>query len=352
VVLAVFLLPSFYSITGLVSYKEKFSTVKSTYLPPFLYEQIYLESEPIDILLIGASTLTHGVDARRLEDHLSDTKGRKLNVLTLGFSSQGDDLIYIVLKQLLKRRKVKHIFLSLPTYTQEYPHHSLKHLIDVKDSIAITEGLGGWSKLRWITLPVLSSMRHMISIFRKDILSGVKPHNLKHNGSTVRKRGWGRKVSLNKKQMKDLNLKRDWTWEFDKFEKKNLPIKEIEPNSWIHELNSRQSFKSREIVSSYQYHFFNKVFDLVEISETKISFLHMPHFEERKEEKIILKINSKKISSKNIKIIGIPNAKLFKGLSNSEVQELYFNNNHFNENGVVFFTKHLALFLNTYLKEL
>jgi len=66
--------------------------------------------------------------------------------------------------------------------------------------------------------------------------------------------------------------------------------------------------------------------------------VHIPVFSQMHERTIVESAFWRRTNEYPVKIAGIPPAKLFAGLTDSDVYKLYYNSDHMNENGMALFT--------------
>lgn len=87
----------------------------------FVIDEVYNKTSDIDLLLLGPCTVWWQIYTPRLQEKLSQKYQRRAEVITLGFNHFGSDLMYLILKDVLKKRKVKNLLLSLPKIEDMYP---------------------------------------------------------------------------------------------------------------------------------------------------------------------------------------------------------------------------------------
>lgn len=95
----------------------------------FLRQEIYHKTSDIDVLLIGPCRVWWQLYTPLIKSELERQRKAPANVITLGFNHFGSDLIYLILKDTLQRRKVKNLILSVPKKEDlhAFPHPNAIH---------------------------------------------------------------------------------------------------------------------------------------------------------------------------------------------------------------------------------
>jgi hypothetical protein len=144
-----------------------------TYAGDFAHirHQIFDEKSDIDLLFVGSSFLWAGIDTPQVERALSRQLGRKATVLSLGSNWWGEDLTYLLLRDLLARRRVTLVVFSMPTKTdqQDAPHPCATNWL-TGDDAKVFEGLPLRNRLQLFAEEVLGAPRHLLSLLRPDLL--------------------------------------------------------------------------------------------------------------------------------------------------------------------------------------
>jgi hypothetical protein len=81
----------------------------------FIARQIYTEKAPIDVLFVGSSLTWAGIDSEMIESKLrSEHNKSNARVLNFGVLGRADELIYLLLSEVLKQRRVKLVVYESP----------------------------------------------------------------------------------------------------------------------------------------------------------------------------------------------------------------------------------------------
>lgn len=78
----------------------------------WLYERIFQDTTPADIVFVGSSHTMTGIWDSEIESLLYVQSHQKLHVLNLGYCRNGEELPYILLKDLLQHKKPKLVIIE------------------------------------------------------------------------------------------------------------------------------------------------------------------------------------------------------------------------------------------------
>lgn len=319
-VLFFLLLPLVLAVFEVPSREEVYAGSRHT-IDLFHYRELFEKKTDVDIAVIGLSTLWVGLDSSYLEDQLGMKLGRKAAVFTMGANNVGEDLVYLLVKDLLEHRRVKMVILAPPPRRQQNPHPDIHRVLQYgihKDS---WEGLPLLEKARFYALCVLGAPRQALGAIRPDIMRGIKPELALANGTWIRSVGW--------QGIKDNHFT----------EKKVAPIL-ADPREFIHYGGRDEgdiSFTNE--MSPYQEYFFRKTIDLLRSNGVKVALLYLPLYNDRTNKTIPIRASHDATLGSGLPIVGLAPAKFFRGMSDEEIQYLYYNINHFNTNGTEYFSK-------------
>ena len=117
-------------LSGKITLKDVYATVPTKAGAfPYIQHEIFEEKSDIDVLILSTSLLWTAIDTPYLQTELSKAIGRDAEVVTLGSNWRGEDLNYVMLRDLLERRKVKSLIFSMPADYQimDEPHNQSAH---------------------------------------------------------------------------------------------------------------------------------------------------------------------------------------------------------------------------------
>lgn len=107
----------------------------------YLSFEIYRNSQPIDLLIVGDSAVWTGIDARVVEDELSKLLQRPATVVLVGGNWQGERESAYLLQDFLQRRKVKMVIFSIASpegvLPKLVPNQSLSEYMQHRGSLLL-----------------------------------------------------------------------------------------------------------------------------------------------------------------------------------------------------------------------
>jgi len=96
----------------------------------WMYQRVFENKKPVDIVFLGSSHTISAVDDALIEAKLSE---RKLHVLNLGYCRLGRNLHYALLKELLRKKTPSYLILEVREDEDRYSHPIFPYLADSKD---------------------------------------------------------------------------------------------------------------------------------------------------------------------------------------------------------------------------
>jgi hypothetical protein len=98
----------------------------------WIFERIHFDRTPIDLVFIGTSHTQSGINSERVESALR-SNGSIINVVNFAVPHLGRDLQFLLLREAIKHRNVKHVVVELQESEARAPHPGFQHLAPVKD---------------------------------------------------------------------------------------------------------------------------------------------------------------------------------------------------------------------------
>ena len=147
-----------------VDERSKFTGLKEDcfYHAIWLHDRIFLNPKPIDVAFVGSSHTINGIDDGMIEHELDSLQ---LCVANLGYCRYGDNLYYILVKDLLRVKKPKMIFLEVREDEDRYSHPVFPYLADPTDI---------WMAWPWFNRDILSddavSLRYRMQLAGRKLL--------------------------------------------------------------------------------------------------------------------------------------------------------------------------------------
>jgi hypothetical protein len=273
--------------------------------------EIFDEKGDIDLLFIGSSFLWAGIDTPQVERALSHQLGRKATVLTLGSNWWGEDLTYLLLRDLLAHRKVTLAVFSMPTKTdfQNAPHLSAAYRLNGDDP-RIGDGLPLPQRLQLYGMEVLGAPRKLLSWLRPDLLE-PSPY--------VAGLGAGRfRAALPGQHFVPVH--------------QNVPT--LPADEMIYSERTRAHFVFDGVpLTPYQDHFIRLRAELARKHGVHMAVVHIPQRTEGPLADVVEeRVDWRQIFGADAAIIGVAPATLFAGMDRATIDAHYYNE-HLNLNG-------------------
>ncbi|MCB0821061.1 MAG: hypothetical protein KDC09_00085 [Bacteroidales bacterium] len=95
-----------------------------------VYNRLYQNPKPVDVLFLGTSHTINGIDDKRIENKLGKDS---LHVLNLGYCRLGRNLHYVLLKEVLQQKKPKILVLEVREKENRYTHPVFPHMANTAD---------------------------------------------------------------------------------------------------------------------------------------------------------------------------------------------------------------------------
>jgi len=285
---------------------------------PWWHQQIYQEKSDLDVALIGSSYLWLGLKTPTLKNIFEEELHRPVNIVTLGYRFQGQDLAYILTKDLLQHRKVKMIVTYMPMVDQvsEYPHTQLYQFMNLYLDRELLSAAGPLQFFSIWGSSILGLPRHVVSFFRHEHpvpstlepTFGFSPERLSHQTKT-------HTIALTPPPLPAEKLIFD-------------PIK-----------NPDWDFKGPNL-NSYQLNVAKKYVQLCRSYGVKLVLLNIPRDREKRS-RPIERMNWNEVLGPDLFLVGAPTENLFAGLSKEDLNDLY-SDSHLNVDGAEIVAKAVA----------
>lgn len=318
-IIFVLLLPKIISDYGLVSRVDSYDVMPENFGEyTYIKNEIFNEREAIDILFLGTSVLWNAIDTPHVQRELDKKLDRATRVRTFGFYYDGIDPAYAMLRDLLDRRRVKMVVLSIPREKlDDNPSLPACKFIRYNDFPEISEKLSLRAKLSLYSCSILRAPHDLLSAVRAG-RSNPSPFS-ERLGANKEFLGMGRRPE-----------------KFVRF----TPPPYLTGDDLLYATETRTNFRFLgDEPGELQRHYLEALFALLEEKKVPFLMINVPHYAERQSLQAIEKVNWSKRFEKEIPLAGIPPKDLFAGLNEPQVEKLYCDPDHFNANGNEFFTR-------------
>lgn len=310
------LLPAGLSQSGLVRRKDVYQRIPEKFGAfSYIGHQIFDDSSDIDILFLGSSVLWSGIDTPYVQYQLGQQLDRPANVITFGSNWRGEELNYTLLSEVLQRRRVRMLVITMPLSHQStnLPHPQSFRWLPYGDNAAALRGLPLRSRLALYGEKVLGAPRHLLGIIRSDIQDKTDfYHTLVLLKGAYRVEGgyFGAPFVLQKTRPP-----------------------EVSAHSMIYSPETQRFFSfTQQPLSPYQMHFLRLTTELARRSDVPVAILNIPLSRQRRHAAVEERMHWSEVFGLEMPIIGVPPATLFRGMTDSEIDRCFYDE-HMNLNG-------------------
>lgn len=289
---------------------------------------ILRERGDIDVLVLGTSYLWAAVDTPFLQKELSLKLGRPVIARTLGSNFRGDEMYFTLLAEVLARRRVSVVVLSMPgVRDRRDAPHPYAHRIAGPGFVSMYDGLPRRQRAAALGARLLGAPRHALSLVRAE---RVEASPLIHtNGALLREAGFGGAAFID--------------------------APETPPVRTAGELTFRLSDQTRfcflnDPLNDFQRHFIDKTIRLAQHTGAQVLLLNVPTWGDRNDNAtneierwpdcVVERMRWTDIFP-GVLMIGVTARTLFGGMTD-EKAKLFFYSGHMNKNGARYFTSTIA----------
>ncbi len=318
-VLLLAILPFLLGQSGYVTMRDRFLSLHYTAGAfQHTYWEIYKNKADIDILFMGGCLMAAGMNSSLLHQYFGQTNPEMkmvFFVVTMG----NQDADYFLLRELLKRRRVRFVVLQTPIVNGEYttPHPACMIWNATRDKDMLSE-CTGFLKFRMYSQSIFEALRDLISIVR-------------HNPTLKTCSRYRGALSTG-----------EWPRMIDggPFREFHPSVPTVPPGELLYSSNPGAfSFRKNANMASYNKRFYMKTIKLLEDQKVPFMLLHVPVLTEQGNLVFEQSFLKKICEDQGVPLMGISRDRLFGGISSKDQRLLYSDVSHMNKNGSVLFTK-------------
>ena len=303
---------------------------------PYIQQQIFHEKGDIDIVFIGSSHILHCLDARLLQKALSQKLGRPATIRVLGWGGAGYGALYFVTRDLLEHRHVR-MLVFYDDHNVDFRHLKSHVWFRFADDYSLLAGLPLTEKAYYYFSSLVEMPHNLLCLFRPSLQADLdatnywemhyRSTNLAANlGSTTSELGF------------DARPKADAD--------SSVPFVPYSPTNGvgpaaacIYSAMTETNFAfASNPLPIWEIRFMHLFADLAATNGCQLVLLHIPVLGEVRSPRIEERSFWPEIFGTNLVMLGIPPARMFAGLSDANIRELYFNPTHLNKNGQAYYT--------------
>ncbi len=292
---------------------------------PWIRRQIFEETNDIDIAFLGSSHILNGIDPVRVQVALSNRLGRPAVVRTLAWGGPGYDGLYLVAKDLLEHRRVRLlVFYDEKVVAGRNPatitlFRFSDHSADLAGLPLVDQGLYYGSAMFGMPRNLLELLRHSLPLALP-----AHPDFASENNSSRFPAHLGADVVRPPPNVPD------------PFEKSSVTHS---PPVSVYAASTRSDFEiSNTAPPAWQVHFAKKFAALCQSNHCRMVLLDIPVIAEARSPVIRERVCWPDLLQADVAMIGVPPQKLFAGFTEKELHAVFWNDSHFNRNGMEHFT--------------
>lgn len=319
-IIIILVLPVIITKSGLITRRNSYEIMPENQgAYSFVMREIFDNKEDIDILFAGSSVTFGGIDTPQVQKDLSNKLGRPARVMTFGHYFNSMDVTYTQIRDLLERKRVRLIVLSIPRlpYT-DGPSAIAYRFVRYNDDKELFDNLSLKSKISLYACGVLRTPRDLMTIIRPN-LQRPSPF-AKDLGADKRDDGMGRKPE-----------------KFKRFTptSPSVPVANL---IYSPESKDRVEFINDDI-TYHQNYYLEKLIELLKRNKVPVMIINIPQHTEIHSPRVIERKDWSKSFGMDTPLVGVQPSVLFAGLSEEEIELLFFDDIHFNTNGNEFYTR-------------
>lgn len=304
---------------------------------PWIRHQIFEETNAIDIAFMGSSHMFNAINTPQVQAELTQKLGRPAVVRTIAWGGAGYDALYLTAKEMLAHRPVK----VLVFYDEDgsLRNSQLPNLFRWGDDAPALSGLSCRDQSLFYFASIIGMPRNLLSLVRPNlpaplIVPGEKnyweivadgPNPVTQLGALVYQKGFAPTPMS----------------AAPPFVEFKPPTAATPADVLVVPPTARGGVEfSTAPLPGWQRHFASKLADLFRENHVQPVMLHLPVLAEAEARAPVLpeRADWPQIFGGDFKLIGLPAAKLFDGLTAEQVRLLYGDPAHFNRNGQAYFT--------------
>lgn len=300
---------------------------------PWMEKQIFLETNDIDIVFMGSSSMEWAIDTPYVQEKLDEHLGRKSVVRSICWTKVGFDALYFAAKDLLERRHVK----TLVFYDQAektLPASGTVNWYRFGDDAALLSGLQFRYKAYYYFAATVGMQRNFLAM-----LSPNLPEETNNTDPSYCELSWHAANPENRLGAITAQVgfhQSDGAEPFVPY----LPKTGVTPSDVsIYAPATASNFAfSDQPLPSWQIYFLKRFALEAGKHGCKLVLLHIPFMKEKQSLKINESAYWPDALQTDVAMLGIPTGRLFAGMSEDDVKRLFYNSQHLNQNGSKYFT--------------
>lgn len=303
---------------------------------PWIYDQIFDETNAIDIALMGSSHIIKAIDTPYVQAALSKKLGRQAVVRTIAWGGAGYDGLFLITRDLLEHRKVR-LLVFYDEGAEGSRNVAITSLFRFGENEASLGGVPLADKAFFYFATLIGMPRNLLSLVRPNVPAEmfsdrpgfIEPHDKAFADAPNRLGAVATRLGF-----KANPLLSDAPFVFYRPPATNR----VQASIYKVSHPSKNFEFSNAPLPLWQARFARQFAELAETQQCKLIMLHIPVLAEVRDSAIRERPLAPAFSGANLTLVGIPPRQMFQGLTDEEILKLFSDIWHFNQNGMEFFT--------------
>jgi len=305
---------------------------------PWIHQQLFEETNDIDIAFLGSSHLMWGVHTPSVQQQLAEHLGHPAVVRSICWAYAGFDALYFFTRDLLDRRQVK-ILVFYDESSGPHPNPEAPFWFRFGDDAGALRGLPWREQGMYYYAAMVGMPRNLLTLFTPELGGELDRHQPNYYEA--------RYLTPNPpSQLGCVSARMGFDpgyAENPNFTPWQVPVSLVPPEPVVYSPATAAQFQfSSPPVAPWQAHFARLFGELARQHGCRMVMLHLPVLAEKADPVIHESSVWPEALDHRPILLGLPPARLFAGLSAAEVQLLYADPGHFNQNGQEYFTRILT----------
>jgi hypothetical protein len=302
---------------------------------PWDHRQIFEETNDIDIAFIGSSRLNFGIDTPYVQQQLDARLGRKTVVRTIGWAGPGFDALYFFTRDLLAHRRVNTVVFYDESFGLQ-PNAKAAQWFRYGDDAGALTGLPLRDKSMYYFAAMLGMPRNLLEWWCPNLPEDREHRRLNDYETSFRADDpESRLGSINARENVDPVL-----GAYSAFVPFTPQTGATPADTYIYSSVTQSNFLiMNQPLPDWETHFARQFGRLARQQGVRLVEIRMPVIAERTVPVITEARDWSEFLQTRAATVGISPGRLFVGLSEAEVDKLYFDYVHLNLNGQKYFTR-------------
>lgn len=307
---------------------------------PWIQDQIFEETNAIDIAFVGSSHMANGIDTPYVQRQLEQKNGPKTVVRSLTWGGSGYDGLYLITKDLLQHRKVKLLVFydEKVDLGEQLRNGALTSLFRFREDFPALAGLPIRDQASYYMVSLIGAPKTLLSLIRPGLSARILPGQ---PGYLAPQNAGFADAPVDLGAIYDPK-----GFTADYFNPHHASFVAYQPpaastgDALVYSASVKPSFAfSRAPLPPWHLQFAKRFAQLAQLYGCHLVLLNIPVYDQRRSPVILERAFWPDLMGANLAMLGVVPAKLFAGLPDEEVQKLFKDPVHFNRNGQQYFTQ-------------